>query len=65
MKTISFTTKDGYTLSGALYRPTESVSELNVPLKGAVLLVCAMGVPQTFYRAFCEWLAERGHFVYR
>ena len=47
-------------LRGALLRPTERVTDLVAPLKGAVLLVCAMGVPQTLYRAFCEWPAERG-----
>ena len=34
-----------------------------VPAKGAVLLVPAMGVPQAFYEAFASWLAASGFHV--
>lgn len=69
MENTSFTTKDGYRLMGVIYRPVESANipvsssaeHLPVHQKGAVLVVCAMGVPQSFYRAFCQWLAERGY----
>ena len=61
MKTIIFTTKDNYRLSGVLYRSPEAAASTATPPKGAVLLVCAMGVPQSFYRSFCEWLAESGY----
>jgi predicted alpha/beta hydrolase len=53
MEKIEFTAADGYVLSGTMYRPQ------GTPTK-AVLVVCAMAVPQGFYAAFCEWLADRG-----
>ncbi|TAG01533.1 MAG: alpha/beta fold hydrolase [Betaproteobacteria bacterium] len=56
MKTISIQTSDGHRLNATLYEPLPS---LGAPSK-AVLVVCAMGVPQRFYRALCEWLSDRG-----
>ena len=69
MENTSFKTKDGCQLTGVIYRPDKpsdsSVVSATEPSvvhqKGAVLMVCAMGVPQSFYRAFCQWLAERGY----
>jgi predicted alpha/beta hydrolase len=53
MKQVSISTRDGHTLSGTLYEPAAAANK-------AVLVVCAMGVPQSYYRAFCEWLVEQG-----
>jgi predicted alpha/beta hydrolase len=60
VKSINFRTKDGCAISGTLYEPTAVVGASEVQPAGAVLMVCAMGVPQTFYRSFCEWLAQHG-----
>ena len=32
----------------------------DMPARGGVVLAAAIGVPQTFYTAFAEWLAARG-----
>ncbi len=53
MKKILIKTGDGYEIAATLYEPTGAPSK-------AVIVVCAMGVPQRFYQAFCEWLAEKG-----
>lgn len=55
MKVITFPAKDGYRLSGTIYE----VARRTGAVRGAVLMVGAMGVSQSFYRAFCEWLAEQ------
>jgi predicted alpha/beta hydrolase len=59
MESVTFSAKDGVPLSGMIYQPDSALKPQTQP-RGALLLVCAMGVPQSFYRAFCEWLAECG-----
>jgi predicted alpha/beta hydrolase len=46
-------TQDGFTLVARAYQPAG-------PVRRAVLLSPAMGVPQAFYRPFATWLAEQG-----
>ncbi len=50
------TTADGYALSAQLYTPAQAAL-------GGVLIVPAMGVPQSYYRAFAEWLSGLGYTV--
>ena len=61
MELINFTAKDGYCLCGVLYRPQVAAMCPQSHPKGAVLLVCAVGVTQSFYRPFCAWLADCGY----
>lgn len=44
---------DGQPLAALFYAPAGAP-------RGAVLLVPAMGTPQTYYRAFAEWLSREG-----
>lgn len=44
------------TLTARYYEPAASAG----PARGAVLIVPAMGVPQTFYACFAHWLSSRG-----
>ncbi|OTG65559.1 alpha/beta hydrolase family protein [Acinetobacter silvestris] len=53
---IKFPATDGYALSGILYAP-------NVLPKANVLVACATGVPQAFYRRFAEYLTQFGYQV--
>ncbi len=49
-------TKNGYELSSTFYFP-------NGEMKGAVLIVPAMGVTQKYYASFASWLTTQGYFV--
>ena len=49
-------TADGAALSARLFRPEGAP-------RAAVLIVPAMGVPQSYYRAFAHWLAAQGFAV--
>ncbi len=49
-------TEDGTPIATRFYPPTE-------PARGAVILVPAMGVPQSYYGAFATWLAREGFLV--
>ncbi|WP_051319288.1 alpha/beta hydrolase family protein [Chitinimonas koreensis] len=51
--TLDVHAADGYPLAARLYRPQGTA-------KGVVLLVSAMGVPQSFYAPLARWLAARG-----
>jgi predicted alpha/beta hydrolase len=50
----SIAAADGYRLCARLFLPSTVAT-------GAVLLVPAMGVPQSHYTALARWLAERGY----
>ncbi|MBT8766623.1 alpha/beta hydrolase family protein [Metapseudomonas boanensis] len=47
---------NGHSVSATWYRPDRE-------FLAAVLIVPAMGVPQRYYAAFANWLAERGYLV--
>jgi predicted alpha/beta hydrolase len=49
-------TEDGTAITTRFYPATQ-------PARGAVLIVPAMGVPQSYYRAFATWLAREGFHV--
>jgi predicted alpha/beta hydrolase len=53
---VEVLTADATRLSARFYPPTGIV-------RGAVLLVTAMGVPQSYYAAFAGWLADAGFHV--
>ena len=48
---IQFPATDGYLLSGSLYHPKN-------PAKASILVACATGVPQAFYRRFAEYMTQ-------
>lgn len=50
---LSITTADGAKLAARLFHPQRAP-------RAAVLIVPAMGVPQSYYRAFAAWLAGQG-----
>lgn len=53
IENITVRTADGVSLAGRFYRAAAAPN-------GAVLIVPAMGVPQTFYAKFAHWLAAHG-----
>jgi predicted alpha/beta hydrolase len=50
---LTIATPDGHTLHARVYPPVGQAHR-------AVLITCAMGVPQRFYEAFATWLASKG-----
>lgn len=50
---VSFKALDGYDLVGICYTPTSQI-------QAKILLSCATGVPQVFYRRFSEYAAQQG-----
>ena len=55
-KNIKIKTTNGYQLSSTFYSPAGE-------MKGAVLIVPAMGVTQNYYAAFASWLTAQGYMV--
>lgn len=53
VKQVQFYTEDGYGLQGRYYVPVE-------PAKAKILIACATGVPQAFYRRFAEYMCTQG-----
>lgn len=53
VESVQFLAEDGYSLSGKLYR-TPSVAKANI------VVACATGVPQAFYRRFAEYATHAG-----
>ena len=45
--------RDGVAVDATFYAPQGGA-------KGAVLIAAAMSAPQSYYRAFAEWLAQEG-----
>ncbi len=58
MDTLNILTSDGHTLVARCYRPHA------VPVRRAVIIASALGVPQTFYQRYAEWLVQQGCVVY-
>ncbi|MDV2467628.1 alpha/beta fold hydrolase [Acinetobacter chinensis] len=56
VETVHFKALDGYALTGMLYRPTSEI-------KASIVLSCATGVPQAFYRRFAEYATQSGYQV--
>ena len=56
MQPVSFAASDGFVLRGVLYGDARSA-------RGAVLIAAAMGVAQSYYADFAQWLARQGHIV--
>lgn len=48
--------KDGVEIDATFFDPEGKA-------KGAVLIVAAMGAPQSYYRTFAQWLAAQGYLV--
>jgi len=56
MNEVRFPATDGFELAGTLYGDAASA-------KAAVIIVPAMGVSQSYYAEFAQWLAGLGHLV--
>lgn len=56
-QSIQFMALDGYELKGILYTPEHG-------LKANIILSCATGVPQEFYRRFSEYATQYGYQVF-
>jgi predicted alpha/beta hydrolase len=54
LESLSITTDDGQTLSARHYCPQ------GVPVQRAVIIATALGVPQSFYQRYAQWLAQQG-----
>ncbi|WP_299152882.1 alpha/beta fold hydrolase [uncultured Acinetobacter sp.] len=52
-RTVQFLAEDGYTLSGKLY-------QTEMPALANIVVACATGVPQAFYRRFAEYATAAG-----
>lgn len=52
---VTLPTNDGAIIAARFYEP-----RVDVARRGAVLIAPAMGVPQSYYRAFAEWLTREG-----
>lgn len=55
MESLSILTDDGHLLAARCFR---------APARRAVIIACALGVPQTFYERYAQWLAQQGCVVY-
>lgn len=51
---VQFKAKDGYLLTGISYQPIDG-------FKAKIILCCATGVPQAFYRRFAEYVTQFGY----
>jgi predicted alpha/beta hydrolase len=58
MESLNLITDDGRMLAARCFRPQ------GMPLRRAVIIACALGVPQTFYERYAQWLAQHGCVVY-
>ena len=56
-ETVAFKAVDGYPLIGTSYTPNDVI-------KAQIVLACATGVPQGFYRRFAEYAAQLGYQVF-
>ena len=50
IRSVSFPASDGYLLTGTCYTPSQ--------IKAQLLVACATGVPQAFYRRFAEYMIQ-------
>ena len=51
MEALHILTDDGHMLAGRCFRPQGGVN-----VRRAVIIACALGVPQTFYERAASWL---------
>jgi len=58
LESLTITTDDGQHLAVQHYRPQ------GVPVRRAVIIATALGVPQSFYQRYAVWLVEQGCVVY-
>lgn len=54
--TLQFPALDGYTLTGTVYSPHSKI-------RARIIVTCATGVPQPFYRRFAEYATRYGYEV--
>lgn len=59
MEALHILTDDGHMLAGRCFRPHGGVH-----VRRAVIIACALGVPQTFYERYASWLVQHGCVVY-
>lgn len=53
---VQFYTEDTYCIHGRCYVPIQAA-------KAKILIACATGVPQAFYRRFAEFICQQGFYV--
>lgn len=58
MESLNILTHDGRTLAARCF------AARGVEARRAVVIACALGVPQTFYQRYAQWLAQQGCVVY-
>ena len=59
MEALHILTDDGHMLAGRCFRPHGGVN-----VRRAVIIACALGVPQTFDERYASWLVQQGCVVY-
>jgi predicted alpha/beta hydrolase len=59
MEALHILTDDGQMLAARCYRPQGGIT-----VSRAVIIACALGVPQTFYERYATWLVQHGCVVY-
>lgn len=59
MESLHILTNDGHTLAACCYRPPGGVT-----VRRAVIIACALGVPQSFYERYANWLVQQGCVAY-
>ena len=55
MEALHILTDDGHMLAGRCFRPHGGVH-----VRRAVIIACALGVPQIFYERYASWLVQHG-----
>ena len=50
ISSVTFPASDGYLLTGTCYTPPQ--------VKAQLLVACATGVPQAYYRRFAEYMSQ-------
>lgn len=55
MESLNILTDDGHMLAARCFR---------APARRVVIIACALGVPQTFYARYAQWLSTQGCVVY-
>lgn len=64
MQSLTIQTSDGQSIVATRYDPGQRDGRAGRPAARAVILAPALGVPQTFYKRYAQWLADQACVVY-
>ncbi len=64
MQSLTIQTSDGQAIVATRYVPGQRDGRPGRPAQRAVILAPALGVPQTFYKRYAQWLADQACVVY-